>query len=219
MYPFLLWNRPSIDHSFRHIEFVSIWWSCLVVFRLHGNDANVWGLLFSDFLFFFLFFFLFLFFTPPTDPKSGKSMDNKRIKRGWPELYGFFLVVLTALLLCISVFLSFVCFVLFCFVFFSGEINWNGNLFPDLLCLIPFLRFSSTHIKIKSAGIYWPQWQWGGVRARYCASVHSQAVKWSKTQGKTSVDILFTSRHQVSLMMELIASPCPRIRVESRCWR
>ena len=56
---------------------------------------------------------------------------------------------------------------------------------------------------------------WGP--ACYCASVHSQAVKWSKTQGKTSVDILFTSRHQVSLMMELIASPCSRIRVESRC--
>ena len=56
---------------------------------------------------------------------------------------------------------------------------------------------------------------WGP--ACYYASVHSQAVKWSKTQGKTSVDILFTSRHQVSLMMELIASPCSRIRVESRC--
>ena len=50
---------------------------------------------------------------------------------------------------------------------------------------------------------------------RYCASVHSRAVKWSKTKGKTSVDILFTSGHQISLMMELISSPCPRIRVES----
>ena len=58
--------------------------------------------------------------------------------------------------------LVFCLFVLFCF--FAGEINWNGNLFPDPLCLIPFLRFSSAHIKIRSAGIYWPQWQWGGVR-------------------------------------------------------
>ena len=60
-------------------------------------------------------FFLFLFFTPPTDPKSGKSIDTIRIKRGWPKPYGFFLGFLTALLLCISVFLSFV--YLFCFVF------------------------------------------------------------------------------------------------------
>ena len=50
---------------------------------------------------------------------------------------------------------------------------------------------------------------------RYCASVHSRAVKWSKTKGKTSVDILFTSGHQISLKMELISSPCPKIRVES----
>ena len=106
------------------------------------------------------FVFLFLFFTPPTDPKSGKSIDTIRIKRGWPKPYGFFLGFLTALLLCISVFLSFV----YLFCFFAGEINWNGNLFPDPLCLIPFLRFSSAHIKIRSAGIYWPQWQWGGVR-------------------------------------------------------
>ena len=61
------------------------------------------------------FVFLFLFFTPPTDPKSGKSIDTIRIKRGWPKPYGFFLGFLTALLLCISVFLSFV--YLFCFVF------------------------------------------------------------------------------------------------------
>ena len=194
---------------------MSIWWPCLVVFRFHGNNANVWGLLFSDFLF-FCFCFLFLFFTPLTDPKSGKSIDTKWIKRGWPEPYGFLLGFLTALLPCISVFSSFVLFCLFVCLFFAGEINWNWDLFPNPLYLIPF---SSTHIKIKSAGIYWPQWKWGGVRARYCASVHSHAVKWSRTTGKTSVDMLFTSRHQVSLMMELIASPCPRIRVESRCWR
>ena len=107
---------------------------------------------------------------------------------------------------------------LFCFVFFffAGEINWNWTF---SLYLIPFLRFSSAHIKIKSARIYWAEGQWGGVRARNCASVHSCAFKWSKTKGKTSVDIIFISRYQVSLMMELMASPCARIRVESRCWR
>ena len=109
------------------------------------------------------------------------------------------------------------CFLVFCFVFCFCR--WNKlklNFFPDPLYLIPFLRFSSAHIKIKSARIYWTQGPLGRVRARYCASVHSRAVKWSKTKGKTSVDIIFTSRHQVSLMMELIASPCPRIRVELR---
>ena len=99
---------------------MSIWWSCLVDFRLHGDDANVWGILFSDFfVFVFCFCFLFLFFTPPTDPKSGKSIDAKRIKRGWSKPYGFFLSFVTSSLLCISVFLFFV---LFCFVFFC---QWN----------------------------------------------------------------------------------------------
>ena len=196
---------------------MSIWWSCLVVFRLHGNDANVWGILFSDFFFFvvFCFCFLFLFFIPPSDPKSGKSIDAKRIKRGWSKPYGFFLGFVTSSLLCISVFLFFVLFC-FCFFVFSSEINWNWNLFADPLYLISFLRCTSAHIKIKSVRIYWPRGQWGGVRVRYCASVHSRAVKQSKTKGKTSVDILFTFRHQISLLMKLISSPCPRIRIESR---
>ena len=57
--------------------------------------------------------------------------------------------------------------------------------------------------------IYWPQGQWGGVRARYCAPVHSYAVKWSRnTKWKMTVDRLFTSRHQASFKMGLIASPC-----------
>ena len=59
--------------------------------------------------------------------------------------------------------------------------------------------------------IYWPQGQWGGVRARYCAPVHSHAVKWSRnTKWKMSVDRLFTSRYQASFKMGLIASPCSR---------
>ena len=62
---------------------------------------------------------------------------------------------------------------------------------------------------MKSAVIHWPQGQWSGVRARYCAPVHSCAVKWSReTKGKTSVARLFTSRHQASFKMGLIASRC-----------
>ena len=58
--------------------------------------------------------------------------------------------------------------------------------------------------------IYWPQRQWRGVRARYCAPVHSYAVKRSRnTKWKMTVDRrLFTSRHQASFKMGLIASPC-----------
>ena len=56
--PFLVLFFCEIDrHIFHHIEFVSIWWPCLVVFRLHGNDAGVSGLLFSDFLWFFFTMF------------------------------------------------------------------------------------------------------------------------------------------------------------------
>ena len=57
--------------------------------------------------------------------------------------------------------------------------------------------------------IYWPQGQWCGVRARYCAPVHSYTVKWSRNvKWKMTVDRLFTSRHQASFKMGLIASPC-----------
>ena len=57
--------------------------------------------------------------------------------------------------------------------------------------------------------IYWPQGQWGGVRARYCAPVHSCAVKWSRyTKWKMTADRLFASRHQASFKTGLIASPC-----------
>ena len=49
----------------------------------------------------------------------------------------------------------------------------------------------------------------GGVRARYCAPVHSCAIKWSRyTKWKMTADRLFTSRHQASFKMGLIASPC-----------
>ena len=42
-----------------------------------------------------------------------------------------------------------------------------------------------------------------------CAPVHSCAAKWSrKTKGKTSVDTIFTSRHQASFKIGLMASPC-----------
>ena len=96
-------------HIFCNIEFVSIWWPCLVVFRLHGNDAGVSGLLFSDFLWFF--------FTAQTEPhKPGNLFNAKRTKRGWPKPYGFFL---------------------FCFFFLSVcEINWNWHCLKTLY--IPF---------------------------------------------------------------------------------
>ena len=56
--------------------------------------------------------------------------------------------------------------------------------------------------------IYWPQGQLGGVRARYCAPVPSCAIKWSRyTKWKMTADRLFTSRHQASFKMGLIASP------------
>ena len=159
------------------VEFVSIWWPCLVVFRLHGNNAGVSDLLFSDFLWFF--------FTPPTDPKPGNSFDAKRIKRGWPNPYGFFLGFINTLLLhayfCNLVFCFVFCFLffvfflfLFFFVLFCFLCRWNKpklKLFTETL--YSHGRFSSAHIKIKNAGIYWLQGQWGGVRARYCAPVHS----------------------------------------------
>ena len=138
--PFLdLFFFYEIDHHiFGDIEFVSIWWPRLVVFRLHGNGAGVSGLLISDFLWFF--------FTPPTDPKPGNLFEAERIKRGLPKPYGFFLGFLTTLLLGISVYLSFV---LFC-SFFVGEINWNWNCSKTLY--IPFGDSQARIIKWKARG-------------------------------------------------------------------
>ena len=65
------------------------------------------------------------FFSPhrPTHPKPGNLFDAKRTKRGWPKPYGFFLGLLTTLLLRISLYLSFA---LFC-SYFVGKIIWNCN--------------------------------------------------------------------------------------------
>ena len=95
---------------------------------------------------------------------------------------------------------------LFCFVlFFVGEINWNCS----KTLYIRFVDSRARIKKMKSSMIYWRQGQLGGVRARYCAAVHSCAVKCSReTKGKTSVERLFNSRHQASFKMGLIASPC-----------
>ena len=140
--------------------------------------------------------FVVIFFSPHrlTNPNPGNLFDAKRKERGWPKPYGFLLGFLTTLLPRISVYLSFA---LFC-SFFVGEINWNWN-----------WRFSSAHKKMKNTMIYWPQGQWGGVRARYCTPVHSYAVKWSRnTKWKMTVDRLFTSRHQASFKMGVIVSSC-----------
>ena len=96
------------------------------------------------------------------------------------------------------------CFV-FVFVFF-----WNWNCSQTLY--IPFDKFSSAHTKIKSARIYWPLAQWGGIKARYCAPVHSRAVKWSKCKrinvcGQTihvlTTSITYDGTNRLSLFMEL----------------
>ena len=97
---------------------------------------------------------------------------------------------------------AYFCILFICFVLFFS--CWWSKLKPKTLW-----RFSTRRKKMKNATIYWPQGQWGGVRAHYCATVNSCAVKWSrKTKGKMTVDRLFTSRHQASFMLGLITSPC-----------
>ena len=82
--------RNDIDHhifiNFRHIEFVWISWPCLVVSRLHDNDAGVSGLLFTDFLWFFSLFLRLVFSSDPPTGKSGDAFDakRKRQREGWP---------------------------------------------------------------------------------------------------------------------------------------
>ena len=107
--PFLGLFFYEIDHHiFRNIEFVSIWWPCLVVFRFHGNDAGVSGLLFSDFLWFF--------FHPtdwPTQSQETYSTLNERKGDDLSLMVSFW----ASSPHCFCVFLYtclFLCFVLFC---------------------------------------------------------------------------------------------------------
>ena len=97
---------------------------------------------------------------------------------------------------------AYFCILVFCFVlfFFVGKINWNCTKTLN----IPFGGFRTRIKKMKNALIYWPQGQWGGVRARYCAPVHSYAVKWSRnTKWKMTVDRLFTSRQDGTYRLSL----------------
>ena len=72
--------------NFRHIEFVWISWPCLVVSRLHDNDAGVSGLLFTDVLWFFSLFLRLVFSSDPPTGKSGDAFEAKRKRQmeGWP---------------------------------------------------------------------------------------------------------------------------------------
>ena len=140
---------------------------------------------------------------PPTQNRETYSMLNEQKGENlilmvsvWASAPHFFCVFLYTCLL--------FCFVLF-FFFRWNNWNWNFSKTP----LYSLWRFSSAHKKMKNTMIYWLQGQWGGVRARYCAPVHSWAVKWSRyTKWKMTADRLFTSRHQASFKMGLIASPC-----------
>ena len=108
--PFLDLFFHDIDHHiFRQTESVSIWCPCLVVFRLHCNDAGVSGLRFSDFL--RLFFFSP---HPPTQNQETYSMLNEQkgddlslmvsVCASSPHCFCVFLY--TCLLFCFVLFLS-----------------------------------------------------------------------------------------------------------------
>ena len=90
--------------------------------------------------------FFFFFFTPPTDPKPGNSFDAKRIKRGWPKPYGFFLGFINTLLRRISVILSFALFFCCCFFCF-------GFLFCLFVCLF-FCRWNEPKLKLFRPSIF-----------------------------------------------------------------
>ena len=90
--------------------------------------------------------FFFFFFTPPTDPKPGNSFDAKRIKRGWPKPYGFFLGFINTLLRRISVILSFALFFFCCFFCF-------GFLFCLFVCLF-FCRWNEPKLKLFRPSIF-----------------------------------------------------------------
>ena len=67
--------------------------------------------------------------------------------------------------------------------------------------------------------IYWPQGQWGGVRARYCAPVQlvrCQMVPIYKVKKWLRTDY---SRLDIKHLLRWDLSPLPVHGVDSRCWR
>ena len=103
--------------------------------------------------------FLVIFFHPtdrPTQSQETYSTLNERKGDDLSLMVSFGLPHhIASAYFCILVF----CFVLF---FFCRWNNWNWNCSNTLY--IPF--GDSRGKKMKSAMIYWPQGQWGGVRAR-----------------------------------------------------
>ena len=112
---------------------------------------------------------------PTFSTKSGNLYEAKRTKRGWVSLMVSFWASSPH---CFCVFLhNYLSFALFC-SFFLG---WNKlKLKPSIFPLEIIDRVK----KMKNPMIYWPQGQWGGVKARYCAPVCSCAVTWSRKTGK-----------------------------------
>ena len=107
--------------------------------------------------------------------KSGNLYEAKRTKRGWVSLMVSFWASSPH---CFCVFLHiYLSFALSC-SFFR---RWNKlKLKPSIFPLEIIERIK----KMKNAMIYWPQGQWGGVKARYCAPVYSCAVTWSRKTRK-----------------------------------
>ena len=112
---------------------------------------------------------------PTFSTKSGNLYEAKRTKRGWVSLMVSFWASSPH---CFCVFLhNYLSFALFC-SFFR---RWNKlKLKPSIFPLEIIERIK----KMKNAMIYWPQGQWGGVKARYCAPVYSCAVTWSRKTRK-----------------------------------
>ena len=67
---------------------------------------------------------------------------------------------------------AYFCILFICFVLFFS--CWWSKLKPKTLW-----RFSTWRKKMKNATIYWPQGQWGGVRAHYCATATLSAATLS----------------------------------------
>ena len=156
--------------------------------------------------------FLVIFFHPtdrPTQNQETYSTLNERKGDDLSLMVSFW----ASSPHCFCVFL-YTC-LLLCFVLFVGKINWNCTKTIN----IPF-GGSRTRMKKKWKTRWFIDRKGNGVaRARYCAPVHSCAVKWSRyTKWKMTADRLFTSKHQASFKMGLM-SPLPVHGVDSRCWR
>ena len=169
-----------------NITFSPILILCLVVSRLHGNDARVLGLSFPNFLKYCDFFIIF-FLIWPNAPKSGNAFNSKCKKRGRPcysqwnwlttwVCLGFHFVILFSTIVCTLTLLT--------ILTMPSWIIWLANKTTFFHVFTVTIWFARIKASVAKTAVTWYMRHWCLVTFKSCRTCSAwQAIK----------QILFTS--------------------------